>query len=304
MTDILITTDSGNLFDYNRHTKQLTLLFRVYNNNEYLLGITKNKENLYVCSNYILYPSYGNPMIFNRNPLIQHIKCIGDYLFLPGIHNTIVVLNKDLKTHIGTIWFRPTTKKTGADVLSNITFTGEEFYVQFISVATDTNQNAFFEEFPRSSGAIRLDKNMNLIAKTAFGKEIVLTEFVDGKFYSICNYLDEDMGGLLVDGELKITWDSRYKIHDMVIEDNEIFLVGEVFYNMLGGAILRLDRQFNIIDRELFGGYGCFLGCTSENDKTNLYDMDIDVSSWDERLEKNGEVKIYKKEIELINDPI
>jgi len=299
MKNLYITSSGGSLFSYNIKSEILTKEYQTPNSNEYLLGITFDKKDLYFSSNYNIYHYQTDKNLVNiiditslGNAMIQHIKCIGGYLFVPFLNdNGIMIVNiKNIPKALYYIKIKPSAIKTYGDNISNITFDGKKFIIQFCSVKGEDNSRGSEADFPRTSGIICLDTNLNILSRKTNGMEVLLTEYVDGKIYSICNYHDYNNGNgaLLVDNHPRISWSNEYTICDMSIDDDNIFLVGKLVRRsdtLFGGIIIHLDREFNLIDNKFFSGVGYFLGCSSMEDKTNLHkisDDELNMTNWKE----------------------
>ena len=299
MKNLYITSSGGSLFSYNIKSEILTKEYQTPNSNEYLLGITFDKKDLYFSSNYNIYHYQTDKNLVNiiditslGNAMIQHIKCIGGYLFVPFLNdNGIMIVNiKNIPKALYYIKIKPSAIKTYGDYISNITFDGKKFIIQFCSVKGEDNIRGSEADFPRTSGIICLDTNLNILSRKTNGMEVLLTEYIDGSIYSICNYHDykNGNGALLVDNHPKVFWSNEYTICDMSIDDDNIFLVGKLVRRsdtLFGGIIIHLDREFNLIDNKFFSGVGYFLGCSSMEDKTNLHkisDDELNMTNWKE----------------------
>jgi len=313
MKNLYITSSGGSLFNYNIKSKEFVKEFQTLNSNEYLMGISFNKKDLYFSSNYNIYQYQVDKNLINilnttklANMMIQHIKCIGSYLFVPCLNdNSILIINTgDLSKIAYYIKLLASARKTYGDCISNITFIENKFLIQFCSVKGKDNSVGSEADFPRTSGIITMDTNLELLTRTTNGIEVVLTEYVDGKIYSICNYIEpkNGNGALLVGGAPKVVWSNEYVIYDMAIDEDNIFLVGRVLRqndHLFGGILLHLDREFNLIDNRFFSGVGYFLGCSSPEDKTNQYEISndrINIENWKEK-ETKSIITVCKGEI-------
>ena len=299
MKNLYITSSGGSLFSYNTKSEILTKEYQTLNSNEYLLGITFDKKDLYFSSNYIIYHYQTDKNLVNivdttplGNMMMQHIKCIGSYLFVPSLSNNSILI-VDIKNTPKVSYYigiKSSAIKTYGDNISNITFDGKKFTIQFCSIKGKDNSRGSEADFPRTSGTICLDTNLNILSRKTNGMEILLTEYIDGSIYSICNYHDYNNGNgaLLVDNHPRVSWSNEYTIYDISVDDDDIFLVGKLVRRsdtLFGGIIIHLDKEFNLINNKFFDGIGYFLGCSSMEDKTNLHkisDGELNITNWKE----------------------
>jgi len=309
MKDLYLTSSSGSLFQYNIQRDILTEVFQTPNSNEYLLGITFNKKILYFASNYVIYQYNLEEDMLNvtnisplGNMMIQHIKCIGNYLFVPCLNtNGILILHVEKLTKIPYyIVFNSSAIKTYGDHISDITFDGKNFIIQFCSVRGQDSTEGQESDFPRTSGLIYLDTNLNIVYRKTNGLEVVLTEYVNNKLYSISNYFNKSTtNGALIVGKQSVTsWSTDYTIYDITITNENIFLVGKLHRkndNLFGGIVIHLDKNYDLVSSKYFHSVGYFLGCSSEDDQTNLFDVPdnlLNIDNWQEK--KDEIITIYK----------
>jgi len=294
MGNLILTSSGGSLFSYDILTSEISEIFRVGEYNEYLMGITKSDDTFYFSSNYTIYKLSENIADYYTlsdkigNVMIQHIKCIGNYIFVPvKTKNSILILSKDLSTISNLIVFSPSSIETFGDNISNITFDGEKFIVQFTTV----RESGDITREGNKSGVILLDTDLNIISRETNGRGVVLTECVDGNVYLLCNYMDENRGCLSVNGEAKVIWNRNYHMYDLAILEDSIFIVGKAFYgNIFGGVIVHLDKNFNVINNTIINNVGYFMGCSCKEDRTNLHyisDKDINIDNWRSKKEDN-----------------
>jgi len=300
MGNLYLTSSGGSIFNYNIKSGEIVKEYQTINSNEYLMGITFSKKDLYFSSNYNIYQYQIDKNLINilsttnlGNMMIQHIKCIGDYIFAPCLSdNSLLVIDiRDFTKVQYYIHFIPTARKTYGDYISSITFIKGKFLIQFCSVRGGTTNAGSEADFPRTSGIIIMNTNLEIVTRATNGMEVVLTKYIDGKLYSICNYNEPENGNgaLLVGGIPKVVWSDEFTIYDVAIDSDNIFLVGRMLRKndyCLGGILLHLDREFNLIDTKFFDGLGYFLGCSSSEDKTNQYEIsndDINIDNWQEK---------------------
>lgn len=305
MSQLLIATGNGQLYQYDTERVNLKTVFINPNPNEWFMGLTKYQDKIMVSSTFGLHlfewkgseldclSSMSNLKVVN--PRFGHIRAVGDIVFSAASSSNSIFItgfegNSKLTTY-GRVIIKRTKEKTNFDQIMDISFHDEKFYVLLHELANN----------PMESRLLEFSSSFELLNYYDFGWNAYGMTVTPEHKYVLCNHnAKTNIGGFVRDTDIMFQWGPDYKMKDMAMTKDSIFIVGHAIVpekgtTLNGGVILELDYNFNVKDMQMFCGYGQFLGCMiiDEEDLTNNSNqLSSDILNLHSHKEENIEVRI------------
>lgn len=278
---LILTSANRNLYVLDLRTSKLHLVLENGYGYDWLMGITKEKDQMYLSSNYQVFQGtfkdyvlkFDN-MMEEANPVppqFHHTKATNGKLLVPATsYNAVYVLNHNLETE---------EMITVAPPNPNEDYNYPNNYNHINGIHYSANEDLYYVTLNRfttqkfgMSGVLVMDTNFNELDRFEYGWQSHRFTFIDDRAYAVVGYnkLRQDIhhpphSGLFVDGSLVWEMDSDWYCKSYSVDDEFIYVVGgqvseRAQRNEITGVVFKLDREFNQVDMMMFPNSGEFKG--------------------------------------------
>lgn len=269
MHSLYITSENGSLYKWEGND-----LVTCFKHNDYLMGLARLEDKIYVGSRNQLFSLYENDFTihkeieFKKTKDFHHIEVIDKDIYVAATScNEIGIFSSELQLKEWKLIVPPNKNKAAQkpnyNHINKIIRHDCKFYV---------NLNWFEYQYGPSGVAV-LDSNFVELERYAIGWQTHGFRFIDGKRYVLCastpgkELKHPHKAGLFVENELVFTHDPNlFFCKDFIVTESYVFIVGGTVGERTNrknsdGVIFVLDRNFRLISGHILSESGGFKGC-------------------------------------------